>query len=364
MAENARGKLRVVQRNVEIPVRVLGAEDCDPSLKPPSWSSFAGRAFEFKVPSGSEPGCLLRIPIKDETLVIPLPGVASEGDTLCMADRSDGSWRVVRKTKAFSFVLPRTSSPGDQLRLHVPDGGSLLFAVPQGAEPDDLIYLKLDENGWNFDSICKLPDLELYPPPLEWVSGPYTDMLKFLNSKDVFTSVPMDEDGILHISVPFCGNLHEYRVLANFIANNFLCLPGVKGARIFCTEVCDRYALEWATVTKWYAQAHPTIHVDLCVKDLAQDPLPDAGLTIGVHPEVTKGGYWFQIIGSILQSSASGLCVFATFFEVEMKTLVNMVKMYRGEVASIEVFDNPHYEANAKPASPPLCYIVLVRAAT
>lgn len=320
-----------------------------------------GRAFEFRVPHGSDPDCKLCIPLDGEDVQVQMPGNAEPGDVLCMAQRSDGSWRIVRKTTEFSFVLPTGCVPGENLSLKAPDGRSLLFPVPENTEPGNLVYLKKpDAGGWTFDKYCVMPEVDESPEPLDWVSGPYASMLKLLNKKGYLSNVPLDEIGQLHVNIPFCGRFHEYAVLGDFIAESCLSLPGVTGARIFCTEVVDKYSYDWARATRWYAKVRPGIRLETCVQDLTQDPLPHAGLTIGVHPEVTKGGYWFQIIGSILRSGAKGLCAFATFFEAEMKTLLNMVEIYRGEVVSVEVIENPHYEIHTKPASPPLCYIVLV----
>jgi len=126
------------------------------------------------------------------------------------------------------------------------------------------------------------------------------------------------------------------------------------------TEVSDSYLYDWAIAEKWFQGTHPQIQLQANVKDLAEDPLPEAGLTVGIHPEVTCGGCWFQIIGSTLRSGAGGLCVFATFYDYELQTLLNMVDMYKGDGSTVEVLENPYYQTSERPAPPPMCHVVLV----
>jgi len=56
--------------------------------------------------------------------------------------------------------------------------------------------------------------------------------------------------------------------------------------------------------------------------------------------------------------------VFATFYECEVQTLLNMVNMYRSESSTVEVIENPFYKVGEEvPANPPMRYIMLVEGA-
>ena len=152
-----------------------------------------------------------------------------------------------------------------------------------------------------------------------------------------------DDDGMLVVNVPFCGRFQEYAMLGNFLAEH--CLPqlGLRGARILGCDSLDCYYYEWAVAKRWFAEFHPQIEVQLQVRDLQHDPLPQAGLTIALHPEVTWGGPWFPIMGSVFRAAQSGVCLIASFFEDEVKTLKNMVDIYGDPTVECEEVSNPFY---------------------
>merc|ERR1712232_1437051 len=121
----------------------------------------------------------------------------------------------------------------------------------------------------------------------------------------------------------------------------------VRGIDILASEVSDAYSFPWAVASRWFSKIHPQIRLRMCVRDLAITALPIAGLTLAIHPEVTKGGCWFPIVGSVIRSNG-GLCVFATFYEEEMQTVLNMVDMYAVEDTEVEVLENPYYMTATK----------------
>eukprot|EP00927_Polykrikos_kofoidii_P037210 TRINITY_DN31376_c0_g1_i1.p1 TRINITY_DN31376_c0_g1~~TRINITY_DN31376_c0_g1_i1.p1 ORF type:complete len:374 (-),score=55.32 TRINITY_DN31376_c0_g1_i1:129-1250(-) len=350
------------QRQVEIPMTVLTAADCDPALRepPPQDVTLLERVLEFQVPPGSVPGCRLELMLGDEKLTVVMPDLAVEGDWLCVRQRSDGSWRVGRKATSFGFALPEWA-PGEKHSLPGPDGNHLGFVVPEGLDPGDvMIFRREGQNPWSFHSAEKLPEFNESPPLLKTVAGPYVAILELLENRGILGKLPVDEDGILQVSIPFCGRFHEHGVLANFLSKQCSSLEGVVGANILATEVIDSYSLDWAVASRWCKRMHSDVTLETSVHDLSADSLPEASLVVGIHPEVTKGGGWFRIIGSILQSGRKGLCLFTTFFDFEMKTLLNMVDMYKEEDAIVEVVENPYYDNHEKPQFPPMRYLVLV----
>jgi len=355
-----------VTRKVQIPIQILTADDCDERWKSlPQYSALTTRCIEFKIPAKSPAGCVLMIPVKNGEVKAEvkwtMPEFLSEGDTINMRQREDGSWKMVKKATSFSFCLPSCCQPGDEVKSIAPDGTALMMNVPEGVNPGDMIALKRhSEGGWAFDKVEYLPAVDDVTDNESWSSGPYPDILELLKDRAYLQNLPVDDNGILHINVPFCGRFQEHRVFGNFAADHLLTLPGVNGVRIYAMEINERY-YDWAIAQCWLEKYHPKITLVACVADLAEDPLPDAGFSLGIHPEVTKGGYWFGIIGSILRSSSKGLCVFSTFYEVEMKTLVNMIDMFKDDDTSVKVIENPYYEANERPRHPAMRYIIVVR---
>lgn len=123
-------------------------------------------------------------------------------------------------------------------------------------------------------------------------------------------------------------------------------MPGVEDIEVLATELFDHYAFPWAALQRWSRHAHPRIKLRTRLQDLAADPLPDAGLTLAMHPEATKGGAWFPIIGSIINSTRAGVCVFAMFYDHELQTVLNMVDMYSAEGSNVDVAENPYYASH------------------
>eukprot|EP00435_Cladocopium_sp_Y103_P010558 s305_g2.t1 len=191
----------------------------------------------------------------------------------------------------------------------------------------------------------------------EWTCRQYQAILDALKGKGYLDRLCPDESGVLNVGVPFCGHFHEYITLGNFLVKHRLEMPGVEGFSIFGMELFDDYVRDWALAQRWLWRQQ----ISCCIEagDLAQDPTPRAQWVIGIHPEVTKGGPWFRIIGSLLHS-CSGLCTFATFYEEEKQTLLNMIDMYKVEGASVESFENPFYAANELGCHPAMRFIVVV----
>lgn len=348
---------------VDIPQVVLTADDCEPmfSRPPPLNCEIVGPLIEFPVPSSSGPGKKLNVALGDDgegSVIVSVPELAEPGDMIMMSKREDGSWRVVRKTTEYSFLLP-DCNPGDTVRLHVPDGRQLVFPVPEGAVKDLLVSLVYDESsGWNFNRLrqVSMPVLA----DLDWVAGPYTTMLGFLQSNGYLEYLA--GRGEVRVSVPFCGHFFEFAALGKFLNESVLSLPGARSVFLHATELVWTHVHEWAAAELWFRREYPAIRMISQVQDLAEDPLPEADLTIGIHPEVTKGRRWFQVIASLLQSCSNGLVVLACFYETEAQTVQNMVEMYKAPEATVEVVENPYYAtSDVVDDNPAIRYLVLVR---
>eukprot|EP00929_Paragymnodinium_shiwhaense_P076415 TRINITY_DN39296_c0_g1_i1.p1 TRINITY_DN39296_c0_g1~~TRINITY_DN39296_c0_g1_i1.p1 ORF type:complete len:825 (+),score=133.32 TRINITY_DN39296_c0_g1_i1:96-2570(+) len=367
------GKVKAVARRVEIPMRVLTEKDCDRSrpLPPPPGSQHRtaeGGAIEFSLPPNCQAGDILNVPMsKDGPIVqVAAPGSASAGELVSMSKRPDGSWRIMKVQTKLSFVVPECTA-GEKVQITAPDGRLLGFPVPAGVSPGDIILLKREGRSWAFDAAKLMPSVLPRPVPTEDRTGPYLGILDVLRQRRVLqrlAAMPASAETI-HVNAPFCGRLDEAACLTDYLAEAFDSCPSLQTVKVFATDVADGYLHEWALAERWCERQHTKrVLLQTGVCDASEEALPEAALTIGIHPEVTWGGAWFQIIGSILRSSAAGLCLFATFYECEMQTLVNMVNMYRSESSKLEVLENPYYASPSKrlPEHPPMKYLVLVDA--
>eukprot|EP00927_Polykrikos_kofoidii_P080369 TRINITY_DN77234_c0_g1_i1.p1 TRINITY_DN77234_c0_g1~~TRINITY_DN77234_c0_g1_i1.p1 ORF type:complete len:390 (-),score=52.44 TRINITY_DN77234_c0_g1_i1:147-1316(-) len=374
------GSKRVTKFNsIAVPQAILTADDCDSSLCVPwplaTWEEclalplFEGGTMEFVVPSTTEPGCLMHVPLEGgEFVQVSLPNGIVAGDLVHMGKaRAGGTWKIAKATTQFAFLLPDGSCPGDELTRELPDRTVISITVPEGSEAGELLVLKRPGAGdWVIDRLYVLPEVNsaAMPRPSEVVRGPYAAALQVIKDRGFLNELSLDSTSILQVSIPICGRFLEYPLLGDFVAKSCLpALPGARGARVVATESSDEYYYEWALAAKWFGEVRPEVSIQCCVRDLAEDPLHEAGLTIVLHPEVTHGGCWFAIVGSILRGARRGLCVFATFFEDEKDTLLNMIEMYREEGSTVHVLQNPYYDSHPlpeSPASPRMRYLVVV----
>mmetsp|Transcript_101298 Transcript_101298/g.315717 ORF Transcript_101298/g.315717 Transcript_101298/m.315717 type:complete len:377 (+) Transcript_101298:22-1152(+) len=348
---------------IEVPQVVLGAVDADPSRHVPEPCASLAQCLElppalrrmnFRVPEGCEADCLLRLPSPGggDCLELALPHGLAAGDAASALQSADGRWRVVRRPDRFAFLPPEGCEAGETLRLQLPDGTFLGFEVPEEAL-GNLVELRREGEAWLLEQVCVLPEVGRTPKQSEVLRGPYAAALELLSTGGHLQGLPVDGEGMLQVNVPFCGRFQEYCLLGDFIAEHCLTLPGVRGARLLGVESLDSYYQEWAIAQQWFRRHHPGIEVHLLVRDLTEHPLPEAGLTIALHPEVTRGGGWFPIMGSVIRSARRGLCVIATFYEDEMRTALNMVDMYRTDGRTAKVVQNPYYERLPAGDAPP-----------
>ncbi|CAK8993796.1 unnamed protein product [Durusdinium trenchii] len=351
-----------VTREIGVPVCTLTAADCNARWRSlPQWRPLNGRRIQFQVPSLPDGGdnVMLQIPMPDGSkLEVPLPERCAEGDWLSLFQRADLSWKVVVKKKRFSFVVPKECQGGDVLTLSPSDQISLSFTIPENVEPYNVVTLAQEGDEWAFAQCAVLPPFSETPFQPDWTTGQYQQILNALKSKGYVDRLRPDPEGVLHVSVPFCGHFHEYVTLGNFLAESASAVPGVGKISVFGMELFDDYIRDWALAERYLWRKHG-IECRVEQGDLAEEPIPTAQWVIGIHPEVTKGGPWFRIIGSLLRS-CTGLCTFATFYEEERQTLLNMVDMYKLEGAKVEWFENPFYASEEVGLHPAMRFIVTV----
>jgi len=200
---------------------------------------------------------------------------------------------------------------------------------------------------------------EYFPPPLEKWLAPYASMLDFLLQQGFLERLPVDEQGLLRVSVPFCAGFMECPLLPQFIFDNLLKRPGVCGASILGTELKAIGGNYWPKKERYVAKKFPGVRLQLRLADLAQEALPPCSLCIGVHPEASRLGVWVDILSNVIRSTRpGGLVVFACYFDVEVKATLAVSEPLG---LSFQVFENPYYKLHPLPASPNARFIMVGR---
>eukprot|EP00928_Gymnodinium_smaydae_P048006 TRINITY_DN32055_c0_g1_i1.p1 TRINITY_DN32055_c0_g1~~TRINITY_DN32055_c0_g1_i1.p1 ORF type:complete len:408 (+),score=83.48 TRINITY_DN32055_c0_g1_i1:35-1225(+) len=355
---------------VEIPVEVLTEKDCEARWRSlPQLSRMVGPCYQLEVPETAMKGCELRVPYVRDGMISPyvslkLPDHISAGDTVAATRREDNSWRLVRKSDHIGFTLPQCE-PDVTFTTALPDGSPMDFQMPRDLSPGDFVSLRRrkDQKGeWAIESATTAA--ALLKASCAEAKPEYEALLEVLIKVKCFDNIPLDENGDYRVHIPFCARFSEHRALGRCLEEQILS-RGAKQVKIFATELSDRYYRDWAAASTWYKKNMPRISLQAKVADLAEDMPPrNIGLCIGVHPEVTKGGCWFAIVGALLQGMVEGgVCVFVTFYEVEMITVVNMIQMFGTDkqIRQVDVVNNPYYDSHPCPEHPPMRYIIIVR---
>lgn len=188
--------------------------------------------------------------------------------------------------------------------------------------------------------------------------GPYEAMLQFLTERGVFVGLPKDAQGVLRVNIPFCSSILEMSSLVPFLTQTFLERQGCKSVAISAADVQDQ-ADTWSVLMRGVRQSCPNMSLHIRCADLAKESMPPAALILGIHPEAANEGPWQQIITNIVRGIVpGGLCVFATFFEFESETVVQMCANVG---AKAEVFANPYYDNHPCPFSPYMRFIIVLR---
>merc|ERR1712048_1544254 len=168
----------------------------------------------------------------------------------------------------------------------------------------------------------------------------------------------MGDSGVLRVSVPFCASFIECGILSRYLAQNFLGKPPVRGVHMLGTELKTDPTYLWDKKELWVAETFPGMQLRIKQADLVTDTLPQVGLTIGIHPEVTRGAPWDAIIANLLRSTPGGVVVLAHFFIEEAKAAVQMIA---DQGLECQVFENQYYRGRYMPPSPWMRFFVIAR---
>lgn len=200
---------------------------------------------------------------------------------------------------------------------------------------------------------------DYFAPPLAKWGKPYSAMLAFLADQGWFEGLPVDERGILHVNVPFCAGFMECQILFPFLLRVCLGRPGVTGVAVFGADVAHMQGGNWDRKERYVANKYPCATLELRKMDLVQEKLPECSLAIGVHPEATRAEFWRDILANVVRSTrCGGVCVFATYFEVEFQAVLDKCRPLG---VNFEVYENPHYKSHPMDMSPALRFLVVAR---
>lgn len=188
-------------------------------------------------------------------------------------------------------------------------------------------------------------------------NGPYESMLEFLVAQGLVEELPVDECGVLHVSVPFCSAFMECQTLSAFLSETFLTKPGVSKVSILGTDLIFNASYCWDRKENYVAKKYPNMSLQLRQMDLAEEPLPKCALSLGIHPEANAGtDCWRHILANVIKNTNGGVCAFATFFEGEVQAVL---KACRPWGVNFEVHENPYYKSHPI-GNPPFLRFILV----
>eukprot|EP00445_Apocalathium_hangoei_P042477 CAMPEP_0203971680 /NCGR_PEP_ID=MMETSP0359-20131031/98601_1 /ASSEMBLY_ACC=CAM_ASM_000338 /TAXON_ID=268821 /ORGANISM="Scrippsiella Hangoei, Strain SHTV-5" /LENGTH=600 /DNA_ID=CAMNT_0050909665 /DNA_START=44 /DNA_END=1846 /DNA_ORIENTATION=- len=171
----------------------------------------------------------------------------------------------------------------------------------------------------------------------------HRSLLALLEAHGVFRDLPVDGSGLLRVGSPFCHDFFEAPQLLPFLMERLAtAAPGASGLAVFG---CDSrpQAQWWSAWEAWtrHTYADGRVMLELQQRDLEKEQLPQCGLILGLHPEVTNGGPWPAIIGNVLRSRVvGGRAIFATFYRLEAEETVKVCSSFG---AACEILENPYY---------------------
>eukprot|EP00747_Dinoflagellata_sp_TGD_P074487 gnl/TRDRNA2_/TRDRNA2_158339_c0_seq1.p1 gnl/TRDRNA2_/TRDRNA2_158339_c0~~gnl/TRDRNA2_/TRDRNA2_158339_c0_seq1.p1 ORF type:complete len:372 (-),score=22.94 gnl/TRDRNA2_/TRDRNA2_158339_c0_seq1:319-1434(-) len=193
--------------------------------------------------------------------------------------------------------------------------------------------------------------------PNESIMGPVLGLLEWLKGANIIEHLPPEEDGVFHVTVPFCDCFMECPVIVNFLEQEFLTRADVKGIHILVSDLRDRLGV-WRNEKAWVESKGPQWSMDMIAADLSKEQLPPASLAIGLHPEVNRGSHWITIIQSILNATKRGAAVFGSYFETEARRLA---KIAQDSGLHVEIHKNPYWKNRAPIGLPSAQFITIIR---
>jgi len=200
---------------------------------------------------------------------------------------------------------------------------------------------------------------DCFAEPMEKWGEPYGAMLRFLREAGCLEGLPLDGQGIMRVSVPFCAAFMECRILVPFLAELLLGRPAVSGISVLGTDVTVFRGGKWPQKEKYASKKYPGLQLRLRQSDLSREPLPDCALTIAVHPEATRDKLWGDILANIVRSTVQGgVIVIATYFEIEMEAVINFCKPMG---ICFNVYENPYYKTHPVDKSPSMRFLAVAR---
>lgn len=199
------------------------------------------------------------------------------------------------------------------------------------------------------------PDDFFTPCRTAW-KEPYQAMLDFLASRGCLDRLPIDAEGSLRVSLPFCGSAQELPVLVDFLIHRFMGRPGIGRVSLLASDVedWDQRGGYWRQKERYATRKCPQMLVRFGQLDLARVQHPSSALTLGIHPECTMSREMWRTILSNIIDSTTGICLIATFKEEEMQVVRTLCQELRQD---FEVHRNPYWQARPEPSGCATTYL-------
>jgi hypothetical protein len=225
----------------------------------------------------------------------------------------------------------------------------------------ELLTIETTQDGISRQTVVSVVVGNWEPRTIPEVEGPYKGLMQFLVDNRLTMGLPLDSRGDLQVSVPFCAHFLEADMLCRLLAQHCVAPNGpAKRAHVYVTDITDHSdpMASWPMIAKWASKAYPMVPISFKASDLSKEKLPQAGLVLAMHPEVTKGGIWHDIVANVLRAAQGGLCVFGHFFEQEMQCVFAECEKLG---IKAQAFENSFYRGRDMPSSPFIRYIVVAR---
>mmetsp|Transcript_60817 Transcript_60817/g.144922 ORF Transcript_60817/g.144922 Transcript_60817/m.144922 type:complete len:248 (+) Transcript_60817:40-783(+) len=181
--------------------------------------------------------------------------------------------------------------------------------------------------------------------------APYVALLDHIEEKGYADDLPLDPQGVLAVNVPFCAGFVECPILLRWLQRLMERCPAITRINVLAVDLDKDFERAWQQKMEWAAKQYPNISLQLRPANLLQETLPEAGLTLCMHPgPITEQASdpWPQIMTTVLKAVATnGFCVFAVFSQHELRAVVKTCSDCA--MTTTATTPNPYYETHPAP---------------
>eukprot|EP00929_Paragymnodinium_shiwhaense_P036569 TRINITY_DN19579_c0_g1_i5.p1 TRINITY_DN19579_c0_g1~~TRINITY_DN19579_c0_g1_i5.p1 ORF type:complete len:242 (+),score=32.60 TRINITY_DN19579_c0_g1_i5:53-727(+) len=181
---------------------------------------------------------------------------------------------------------------------------------------------------------------EPLPKRLSTLTSRFRAFLGQLGRLQVFErSRPSEADGVLRISLPFCGHMCEATMLVQHLHGLLNVRPDIKGVEVFCSDItisdqCQRNL----QIAK--SQCDRRVRILCAQVDLSTALLPVGDLVLGFHPEGfaaftnEKCFMWQRILSNCI--TAAPIVVFTCFSDADAQDIFKFACSQVADVQNVQ----------------------------